>query len=80
MFGPQVIFNGCQFGIRSRNGVELQAAPVMRVKDLITTIIGVYYLLDLSYTAIYGQLLGFLQEVLLHERFTYKSKKCSKFI
>ena len=48
------------------------------IKNTIITLLAAYYMFDLEYPQIYGQLLGFLQEKLLTLPFTFP--KCSNYI
>lgn len=41
------------------------------VLDAVVVLLGAYYIFDLNYPAIYGQLLGFLQQHILEEPYTY---------
>ena len=59
--------------------MELKPAPTS-IPTILTTILASYYVLNLSYPASYGQMLGFLQEALLQEPFHLKGKKCAKLL
>ena len=78
-YGPQVVTTNSQFFIRSRRGIEVIATPLSAVTAM-KTILAVYYLLNLTYTACFGQTLGFLQETILGEQFALKSKKTQNLV
>ena len=80
-YGPQVVTTNSQFFIRSRRGIEVIATPLSAVTAM-KTILAVYYLLNLTYPACFGQTLCFLQgnqETILSEQFALKSKKTQNF-
>ncbi|XP_065675478.1 uncharacterized protein LOC136091699 [Hydra vulgaris] len=62
-YGPQVIFNHKEYGIRSRHGLEMDTQPLVSTSEMVVILVIVYYLLDLSYPSCFGQLLGFFQEI-----------------
>jgi len=79
-FGPQIVTDMTHFGIRSRKGLEVSSSRIKTAGQAIATLLGVYYLMDLSYPAAYGQALGVFQEILLKTKFEEKSKVAAKFI
>ena len=79
-YGPQVIFNHKEYGIRSRQGLEMDIQPLVSISEMVVTLVIVYYLLDLSYPSCFGQLLGFFQEICGFEQFIFISKKCNALL
>lgn len=50
------------------------------ILDAVIILLGAYYIFDLNYPAMYGQLLGFLQQHILEEPYTYfKGTNFQKF-
>jgi hypothetical protein len=43
-------------------------------------ILSIYYLMDMTYPATFGQFLGALQTLILNDNFSLKSKKCDTFV
>ena len=79
-YGPQVIFNHKEYGIRSRQGLEMDIQPLVSASEMVVTLVIVYYLLDLPYPSCFGQLLGFFQEICGFEQFIFISKKCNALL
>nr|XP_047129647.1 uncharacterized protein LOC124809555 [Hydra vulgaris] len=79
-YGPQVLYNSTQYGVRSRSGCEMINTDLRTIKEVLCVIVCIYYLLDLSYPSSFSQLMGLFQEMLLNECFEKKSKKTCSYI
>ncbi|XP_065681362.1 uncharacterized protein LOC136095060 [Hydra vulgaris] len=65
-YGPQVLFNSKQYGVRSRSGCEMISTDLQTINEVLCVIVNIYYLLDLSYPSSFSQLMGLFQEMLLN--------------
>lgn len=41
-FGPQVVLNGTEWGVRSRLGIEVRSTALWSVAEMISVIVAVY--------------------------------------
>ncbi|XP_065668638.1 uncharacterized protein LOC136088583 [Hydra vulgaris] len=76
LYGPQVIYNKTEYGVRSRSGVEMDVQPLISTCEMVVVLMAVYYLLDLTYPSCFGQLLGCLQDICGFGQSALLSKKC----
>nr|XP_047135194.1 uncharacterized protein LOC124812480 [Hydra vulgaris] len=76
LYGPQIIFNKAEYGVRSRSGVEIDVQPLLSTCEMVVVLMAVYYLLDLTYPSCFWQLLGCLQDICGFGQSDLLSKKC----
>lgn len=58
-FDPQVLFTKGSFRVRNRSSMEIIPGLMVSVDQVIATIMAVCYILDLTFTAAYDQVLVF---------------------
>ena len=78
--GPRLFTFKKEISVVSKTGVLVSICHVKSASEALLTLLTTYYLLDLTYPASFGQLLGLLQIVCLQDNFLSGSKKLLQFI